>query len=85
MSSIGKLTQCPLFPPHKCGEKLRGEQERALRKVRRALGEENQYLRVPRSTKIWNELGIYLIDDRHNLVVGHCTIEGLLEELKSDS
>ena len=59
-----------------------------LQRVRRALARQNKRLKVPRSEREWNEMGMQVIDNHFNTLDCWCLqsneqLENLLVELKS--
>ena len=55
-----------------------------IARIRRWCAQDDQRLVIPRSQKIFNDLGIHIIDNHLNCVVAsHCSIDGLLAEMES--
>lgn len=51
-------------------------------RVRRQLARDNETLCIPRSQRVWNELGIHVVDANNVVIASGCTIEGLAAELE---
>jgi hypothetical protein len=50
-------------------------------RVRRRLARDNETLRIPRSQRDWNDLGIHVVNANNVVIASGCTIEGLAAEL----
>ncbi len=49
--------------------------------VLRRLARDNETLRIPRSQRDWNDLGIHVVNANKVVIARGCTIEGLATEL----
>jgi len=50
-------------------------------RVRRRLARDNETLCIPRSQRVWDDLGIHVVNANNVVIASGCTIEGLAIEL----
>ena len=52
-----------------------------ISRLRYWLGNKGQYLRIPRSELVRQDLGVHVVDCRNLLVASHCDLEQLFLEM----